>query len=64
MGIAEKITSEAEMTKVMLTVFKKNKEAIDFYKSIDYSIDESSPSMFDEPADYEILSRLVNALKT
>ena len=62
MDIAEKIAGKAGMAKVMLTVFKANTSAMDFYQKLDYSIDESSPSKFNEPADYEILSSLVDSI--
>ena len=61
MDIAETIALEAEMPKVMLTVFKSNKGAMDFYKQLEYSIDETSPSKYNEPADYEILSRSISS---
>jgi len=45
------------MHKVMLTVFKQNTIAMDFYtKALNYRIDRSSPSRFQTIADYEILS--------
>ena len=57
MGIAERIAREQSMTKVLLTVFKSNHQAMAFYtKKLGYNIDESSPSKFGESADYEILS--------
>jgi ribosomal protein S18 acetylase RimI-like enzyme len=59
MQISERIASKAQLSKVMLTVFKKNQAAMDFYKGLAYEIDESSPSKHNEPADYEILSRRV-----
>lgn len=61
MDITETIASKAEMTKVVLTVFKANKAAMNFYQDLEYSIDESSPSKFNDPVDYEILSRVVSA---
>jgi len=57
MAIIEKIAKISDMKKVMLTCFKSNKPAMDFYKDLEYNIDETSPSNFNEPADYEILSR-------
>jgi ribosomal protein S18 acetylase RimI-like enzyme len=49
------------MNKVMLTVFKNNKIAIDFYlNALKYSIDKSSPSRFQQESDYEILSIKLN----
>ena len=57
MGIAERIAREQSMTKVLLTVFKKNLHAMAFYtKSLGYDVDESSPSKFGDHVDYEILS--------
>lgn len=58
MGIAERIGREQSMTKVVLTVFKTNQQAMAFYtKRLQYEIDELSPSKFgDHNADYEILS--------
>ena len=57
MGIAERIGREQSMTKVVLTVFKTNQQAMGFYtKKLQYEIDELSPSKFGENADYEILS--------
>lgn len=61
MSIIEKIAKNADMPKVMLTCFKSNKPAMDFYKDLEYTIDESSPSNFNDPADYEILSRNMNS---
>mmetsp|Transcript_4153 Transcript_4153/g.11964 ORF Transcript_4153/g.11964 Transcript_4153/m.11964 type:complete len:210 (-) Transcript_4153:114-743(-) len=59
MHMIEEIASHAEIGKVMLTVFNANAGAVDFYKRLEYSIDPSSPSNFNEPADYEILSRSI-----
>ncbi len=57
MGIAERIGREQSMTKVVLTVFKTNQQAMAFYtKKLQYEVDELSPSKFGENADYEILS--------
>jgi ribosomal protein S18 acetylase RimI-like enzyme len=61
MDIVETIAEQAEMPKVVLTVFKANKGALDFYQKLNYNIDESSPSKFNEPADYEILSQKIPA---
>jgi ribosomal protein S18 acetylase RimI-like enzyme len=57
MAIAEEIGAKAEVSKVLLTVFKSNQAAMDFYKRLEYGIDYSSPSNHNEPADYEILSK-------
>lgn len=59
MGISEQIAAKAEVASVVLTVFKSNESAMDFYKRLDYEIDSSSPSKHNEPADYEILSKLI-----
>mmetsp|Transcript_17059 Transcript_17059/g.38962 ORF Transcript_17059/g.38962 Transcript_17059/m.38962 type:complete len:223 (+) Transcript_17059:122-790(+) len=57
MRIAERIAREQSMTKVMLTVFKNNNQAMAFYtKTLSYDVDESSPSKFGENVDYDILS--------
>jgi N-alpha-acetyltransferase 40 len=57
MDIIETITSLAGLGRIMLTVFKANECAVEFYRRIDYSVDETSPSLHNEPADYEILSK-------
>jgi ribosomal protein S18 acetylase RimI-like enzyme len=59
MDLVEKLTLQVELDKVMLTVFKANESATKFYLGLDYSIDESSPSKWNQPADYEILSKAV-----
>jgi ribosomal protein S18 acetylase RimI-like enzyme len=59
MGISEQIAANAEVSKVLLTVFKSNQSAMEFYKRLDYGIDVSSPSNHNEPADYEILCKSV-----
>lgn len=57
MKIAEGIAREQSMKKIVLTVFKKNQQAMEFYtKTLGYVIDESSPSTIgDRHYDYEIL---------
>lgn len=62
MEIAERIAREQSMTKILLTVFKKNDKAMGFYtKGLGYDVDESSPSKFgDHSVDYEILSVYLN----
>ena len=66
MTIMEVIGMQMKMKKVMLTVFKNNQPALEFYrKKLKYGIDESSPTNYesgpdDEEADYEILSKCVN----
>ncbi len=58
MRICENIARGQSMTKVVLTVFKTNNQAMNFYtKKLAYEIDELSPSKFgDNSVDYEILS--------
>jgi GNAT superfamily N-acetyltransferase len=63
MSILELVARRARMKKAMLTVFKSNKAAIQFYTvKMKYKVDEISPSMYDcgQDADYEILSKRVN----
>ena len=59
MAISEQIAVRAEVPKIMLTVFKKNQDAMEFYKRLNYGIDASSPSMHKELADYEILGKSI-----
>ena len=57
MSVLYAIGHTFHMQKVMLTVFKQNTIAMDFYtKALNYRIDRSSPSRFQQVADYEILS--------
>lgn len=51
-----------KFSKVMLTVFKDNNAALDFYiKNLNFKVDETSPSRCDDStACYEILSRKIN----
>mmetsp|Transcript_64 Transcript_64/g.162 ORF Transcript_64/g.162 Transcript_64/m.162 type:complete len:225 (+) Transcript_64:81-755(+) len=57
MKMAERIAREQSMKKIVLTVFKKNQQAMTFYtKTLGYDIDESSPSTIGHHHyDYEIL---------
>ncbi|CAM9562836.1 unnamed protein product [Ascophyllum nodosum] len=59
MQALELLANRHGMSKVMLTVFKINKQAMSFYtKRMKYSIDEDSPSNWDRPDEvYEILSK-------
>jgi ribosomal protein S18 acetylase RimI-like enzyme len=57
MTLIEQIASNAELTAVVLTVFKANQSAISFYEKLKYSVDETDPCNYDGPADYKILSR-------
>ena len=59
MELLEKMAKEYEIPKVMLTVFFANEQAMDFYKNLHYSVDETSPSQFGEKVDYEILSKKI-----
>lgn len=52
-----------QINKLMLTVFKHNTMAMDFYvKTLKFRIDKSSPSKYDQETDYEILSLKVSKL--
>ena len=62
MAIIEEIAQKAAMPKVMLTCLKSNKAASGFYQGLEYTLDETDPSNFNEPVDYEILSRKLNAI--
>lgn len=60
MAIIEAIGKAADLPKVMLTVFRKNTAALQFYQTkLDYIIDESSPSKHGEVEDYEIVSKAI-----
>ena len=65
MTIMEVVGMQMKMRKVMLTVFKNNHGAMDFYrKKLKYGIDESSPSNYESipnegGADYEIMSKCI-----
>jgi ribosomal protein S18 acetylase RimI-like enzyme len=59
MSIMEKMAQDFELPKVMLTVFYSNEKAMEFYKRMHYSADDTSPSKFGEKVDYEILSKKV-----
>lgn len=56
-NILQLLAIQFKIYKVMLTVFKHNSVAMEFYmKSMKFRIDKSSPSKFDQETDYEILS--------
>jgi N-alpha-acetyltransferase 40 len=60
MQLVEDLAQAADMPKVTLTVFLKNKQALRFYQeTLHYEIDPTSPSMYNERTDYEILSKTV-----
>lgn len=64
MNILPLLAIRFKIYKVMLTVFKHNKIAMDFYmNTLKFRIDKSSPSKFDIEADYEILSLKVGKAK-
>mmetsp|Transcript_22043 Transcript_22043/g.32997 ORF Transcript_22043/g.32997 Transcript_22043/m.32997 type:complete len:282 (-) Transcript_22043:79-924(-) len=75
MTLMQIIAMRMNMDKVMLTVFKFNNGAMNFYKNkLGYQLDQSSPGYFDETdqvyddegekeADYEILSKIVQSSK-
>jgi ribosomal protein S18 acetylase RimI-like enzyme len=56
MGIAEAIAAGEGMAKVLLTVFKANRGAMQFYEKLGYGVDETSP----DDEDYLILSRTIS----
>eukprot|EP00112_Aurelia_sp_Birch-Aquarium-sp1_P008049 Seg1882.1 transcript_id=Seg1882.1/GoldUCD/mRNA.D3Y31 product="N-alpha-acetyltransferase 40" protein_id=Seg1882.1/GoldUCD/D3Y31 len=59
--ILELIAFRAKMCKIMVTVFKENKDAVNFFNNLKYVVDETSPRYYDpmhpEDYDYEILSK-------
>lgn len=58
MAAVEYIAQTVGFPKVMLTVFKRNQDALIFYRdNLRYQIDESSPSQHGAAEDYEILSK-------
>ncbi|XP_022099441.1 N-alpha-acetyltransferase 40-like isoform X2 [Acanthaster planci] len=64
MQILSLLAYKTHMKKVVLTVFKRNVTACDFFRDIlKFEIDETSPSVFDpmcpDEYDYEILSKAV-----
>lgn len=56
MKTLEKIANYWKMEKIVLTVLKNDEGALNFYKKLDYFVDETSPDKQDK-ADYEILSK-------
>jgi len=58
MKVVEQIAHAMGLPKIMLTVFKRNKEALQFYRDkLRYEIDACSPSQHGASEDYEILSK-------
>ncbi|CAB9514958.1 alpha-acetyltransferase 40 [Seminavis robusta] len=58
-AIVETLAHSMELPKVMLTVFRANQAAMNFYQGLQYGVDEDSPSQHGQFADYEILSKQV-----
>jgi N-alpha-acetyltransferase 40 len=55
------VAAGLDTNKVMLTCFKKNSAAMQFYTShLGYHVDQSSPSQCGEYEDYEILSKTID----
>jgi ribosomal protein S18 acetylase RimI-like enzyme len=64
MDILMQFAIRFKMSKVMLTCFRSNVQAMDFYsRSLGYVVDASSPSQFHAKACYEILSLRVPSIK-
>jgi ribosomal protein S18 acetylase RimI-like enzyme len=62
MKMMEYFAHAAGLDRILLTVFKKNASAMEFYtKSLGYDIDESSPSKYGQSEDYEILTKKVDS---
>eukprot|EP00794_Sanderia_malayensis_P019947 gene19947-21900_t len=59
--ILELIGFRAKMKKVMVTVFKDNTDAVQFFNNLKFIVDETSPRYYDPMSpdyyDYEILSK-------
>lgn len=65
MQILELLAFQSQMKKVILTVFKHNHAAVNFFVNVlKYEIDESSPSLFDINCSYEILSKKIRTKTT
>lgn len=62
MQVLEMLALKAKMKKVLLTVFKANERAVNFFNKLKYTVDETSPHNFDplhpEDYDYEIMSKV------
>ena len=60
MSVIEQVAGVVGLPKVMLTVFKRNRDALQFYRDkLRYRIDASSPSQHLASEDYEILSKSI-----
>ena len=56
--VLEEVGRQSQMTKIMLTVFHNNPNALRFYRDkCGYSVDETDPSNYQERVDYMILSK-------
>lgn len=58
MNLLQQCAQNWHMNKVVLTVLKNNTNATAFFKTIGYSLDETSPDIL-EKAEYEILSKIL-----
>ncbi|KAG4071450.1 hypothetical protein HA402_011604 [Bradysia odoriphaga] len=64
MNILNLLAIRFKLYKVMLTVFKHNVNAMDFYvNKFKFRVDRSSPSKFGQEKDYEILSLKISKRK-
>lgn len=59
MTALERCAQYWHMEKVVLTVLKSNANAMNFFKTIGYTLDASSPDILDK-AEYEIWSKQIN----
>lgn len=64
MNILTMLAIRFKLYRVMLTVFKHNVKAMDFYVNrLKFRVDKSSPSKFNQETDYEILSLKISKRK-
>ena len=64
MKVIEQVARAVGLPKIMLTVFKRNRDALQFYRDkMRYRIDASSPSQHSASEDYEILSKTITTIK-
>lgn len=61
MNCMEYLARSAGLESILLTVFFENTSAMSFYQKLGYEIDISSPSKYNEHADYEILVKQIDA---
>jgi len=63
MQVLELMALKTKMKKILLTVFKANERAVNFFNKQKYTVDETSPHYFDplhpEDYDYEIMSKIL-----